>query len=63
MKILLKILAIIGLGLTVIPSFLVFYGVIDKSSHFNLMLIGAILWFVSAPFWMKSPKLEETEEN
>lgn len=58
MKILLKILSAIGLTLTLIPSFLVFFGHIDKSTHFTLMAVGVVCWFVSAPFWMKSPSLD-----
>ena len=58
MKILLKILSLIGMVLTLVPSLLVFYGVIDKSTHFILMGVGVVLWFATAPFWMKSPSLE-----
>ncbi|WP_258105760.1 hypothetical protein [Marinoscillum sp. MHG1-6] len=58
MKTLLKILSLIGLVLTLLPSFLVFYDVIDMATHFNLMGVGVILWFGSAPFWMKGPSLE-----
>lgn len=58
MKTILKILSLLGLGLTLVPSLLVFYRVIDKPLHFVLMGIGVVLWFVSAPFWMKNPSLE-----
>lgn len=58
MKIVLKIVSLIGLLLTVIPSFMVFYGLIDKEVHFILMGVGVIAWFGSAPFWMKGPSLE-----
>jgi high-affinity Fe2+/Pb2+ permease len=39
-----------GLGLTLIPAFLVFAGSIDLAAHKNLMILGAVLWFASAPF-------------
>ncbi len=49
----LKIVSFIGLGLTVAPAFFVFYGAITWDSHALLMLIGTIVWFGTAPFWMK----------
>ena len=59
MKKLLVILSIAGLVLTILPSVLVFYGVITMKSHFHLMIAGMILWFATAPFWMKSKPLEK----
>ncbi len=53
MKILLTLLAVAGLGLTLIPSILVFFGKIDLGAHKNLMLAGFLIWFAVAPFWMK----------
>jgi len=58
MKKILKILSFTGLLLTGAPSFLVFYKVIDKPTLFILMLLGTLLWFGSAPFWMKGTSLE-----
>ncbi len=52
MKIILKIISAIGLILTLVPSFMVFSGTITIDSHKWLMLLGTILWFSSAPFWM-----------
>ena len=52
MQTILKILSYIGLLLTVVPSFLVFAGVIELSFHKILMLIGTLLWFGTAPFWL-----------
>jgi hypothetical protein len=57
MKLLLKPISYIGLLLTLIPSFLVFTGNISLDSCKMLMLIGTIVWFVSAPSWMN--KAEE----
>ncbi len=54
MKTLLKIVSIAGLFLTVVPSFLVFSGVMTFDMHTILAFIGTLLWFFSAPFWMKS---------
>ncbi len=52
MKLLIKFISYIGLGLTLIPSFLVFAGNISFDSSKMLMFIGTIIWFVSAPSWM-----------
>lgn len=52
MKYLLKIGSFIGLGLTVIPSFFVFSGALAWDTHAALMAAGALLWFVTAPFWL-----------
>jgi hypothetical protein len=52
MKFLIKLISYIGLGLTLIPSFLVFFGNATLESNKMLMLIGTIIWFVSAPSWM-----------
>lgn len=56
MKAVLKILSGAGLALTILPSFFVFYGAITWERHATLMAVGMILWFVSAPFWMKKEK-------
>ncbi len=53
MKTTTKVLSAIGLALTVIPSFYVFVGSITWQTHADLMLGGTVLWFVTAPFWMK----------
>ena len=52
MKLLLKAGSVIGLGLTVVPAFLVFSGTLTWDTHAVLMAVGALLWFVTAPFWM-----------
>lgn len=52
MKTLLKVGSAAGLALTVVPALLVFSGSITWNTHASLMLVGAALWFVTAPFWM-----------
>lgn len=47
-----KMLSFAGLVLTLVPSFLVFGGAITFQLHKQLMLIGAVLWFITAPFWL-----------
>ncbi|MBD3374122.1 hypothetical protein GF406_03725 [candidate division KSB1 bacterium] len=56
MKTLLKIISYAGLALTVTPSFLVFLGTIDLSTHKTLMLVGTLMWFLTVPFWMGEEK-------
>ncbi len=58
MKILLSIISVVGLLLTIIPAFLVFFGSISLEQNKNLMLVGTILWFLTAPFWLN----KKTEE-
>ncbi len=52
MKYLLKAGSFVGLGLTVVPAFLVFSGTLTWDTHAALMAVGALLWFATAPFWM-----------
>jgi hypothetical protein len=59
MKTILKIISLIGLLFTIVPSFFVFNGLIDKQKHFIFMGIGLALWFATSPFWMKSQSFEE----
>ena len=62
MKKILKLISWAGLALTIIPSLLVFNGVVAIETHYVLMAIGMVLWFGTAPFWMHGPSLEEEEE-
>jgi hypothetical protein len=52
MKTFVKFISYSGLGLTLIPSFLVFTGNLSFDTSKMLMFIGTIVWFVSAPSWM-----------
>ena len=56
MRTALKLISFTGLGLTLIPSFLVFAGRIVWETHAALMLVGTVLWFASAPLWMLETK-------
>jgi hypothetical protein len=49
-KTILIIIAISGLLLTIVPSFLNWQGIIQPVLVNNLMLAGTILWFVPAIF-------------
>ncbi|WP_206081903.1 hypothetical protein [Maribellus sediminis] len=63
MKKLLTTISYTGLAFTFLPSILVLKGVVTLQNHFWLMGVGMILWFASAPFWMRSKSLDETEEE
>jgi len=52
MRYLLTAGSLLGLGLTVVPAFLVFSGILTWEKHAVLMAVGALLWFATAPFWM-----------
>jgi thiosulfate reductase cytochrome b subunit len=52
-KAFLKLISFVGLALTVGPAFLVFAGWVTWDRYATWMLVGMLLWFLSAPFWMK----------
>ncbi len=47
------LLSALGLVLTVAPSLLVFSGRMNWLTHAHLMFAGMILWFATAPFWIR----------
>jgi hypothetical protein len=53
-------ISVICLLLTIIPSFLVFWGVITSDLNKILMLCGTIGWFITAPYWMNKKQDEES---
>ena len=61
MKLILKIISFIGLGLSIVPAILVFGGQLDAETCKQLMLLGTVLWFLIAPSWMI--KKEEAKED
>ena len=58
MTALLKTISFVGLGLTVVPAFLVFADVIAWETHATLMLVGTVLWFATSPFWIREDVAE-----
>ena len=56
MKLLASVLAIVALGLTLIPSIFVLTGDINLDLYKMLMTIGTILWFTAAPIWFRKEK-------
>ncbi|WP_194775434.1 hypothetical protein [Pararhodonellum marinum] len=59
MTLFLKILSYVGLGLTLIPSVLLFMERITIQTNNSLMAVGMLLWFVTAPLWIN----RNTEKN
>jgi len=59
MNTLLKLISFVGLGLVVVPAFLVFAGTLAWGTHATLMLVGTIAWFATSPFWMQEEMPEE----
>ena len=52
MKRLLQLISIAGLALTIVPPILFFNDAIEKTEQNWLMLVGTIIWFLSASFWL-----------
>lgn len=52
MRIAIRVVSFIGLALTAFPSLWMFNGKISFQQYTNYMLIGTILWFSTAPFWV-----------
>jgi len=53
MKILMSSIASITLVATLLPSILVFSGIIELDTHKAIMAVAMVLWFVTSPFFMK----------
>ncbi len=58
-----KIISFIGLGLTLVPAFLVYQGTLSLDTSKNLMLVGTIAWFATAPYWMNKPAKPTATDN
>ena len=59
MKTILKVISVVGLLLTVGPSFLVFSQTITLEAHKTIALIGTLMWIATAPFWINKSKLNK----
>lgn len=56
--IVLRTVSFLGLALTLVPSILVFLNVVQLEDYKTLMLIGTLLWFLTAPFWINKSKVK-----
>lgn len=61
MKPILKILSYLGLALTLVAGLLVFAGTIDLDTMKTLLVVGMLLWFPTAVFWIQPRSLEDEE--
>lgn len=58
-RFILKTISYLGLAVSIIPAFLAFAGVLSKQAYLNLMVVGMVMWFGSAVFWVKRDHLNE----
>lgn len=59
MSTVLKLISALGLALTVVPALLVFLRGLPWDTHALLMAVGTLLWFATAPFWMRDAAPDE----
>ena len=52
-KYILQAISYMGLALSIIPALLVFGGILSKEVYLWLMLVGMVLWFGTAIFWIR----------
>lgn len=53
MKNIAKIISYLGLALTLLPAFFVFYGLLSFDMYKWIMALGTIMWFSGASFGIK----------
>ena len=53
MKSLAKILSLLALAGTIVPSALCMFKALDAGPMKLIMLVATMLWFAAAPFWLK----------
>lgn len=53
----LQTISFLGLAVSIVPAFLVFGTVVSKQTHAHLMLLGMLMWFGTATFWIKRDHL------
>lgn len=59
MNTVLRIISYIGLAFSLVPAFLVWKGVITFQTDLTLLVVGMVLWFGTAIFWIKEDKTED----
>lgn len=52
MKRFLKVVSLVALAATLVPSVLAFLGAIDLDAVKTWALAGTLLWFAATPLWM-----------
>jgi hypothetical protein len=62
MKSIVKIASVIALVVTVVPSCLNFFGMIEAEPMKWITLAGTIGWFITAPAWIgREPEVDDLE--
>lgn len=56
-KHILQVISFVGLALSIIPAFLVFGEILSKEIYLRLMIMGMLMWFCTAVFWIKKGHL------
>jgi len=54
MKATARVLGLLALILTIAPALFNATGILSEAAMKALMLAGTILWFATAPFWLKA---------
>jgi high-affinity Fe2+/Pb2+ permease len=50
------LLSILGLALSTVPAFAVFYGMIDSGTYKQLLFVGMLVWFAAGGYWFRLRK-------
>ena len=61
-KYILQVISFVGLALSIIPAFLFFGGILSKETYLHLLIIGMLMWFCTAVFWIKKDHLGEKNQ-
>ena len=56
-KLILKTISYLGLAVSLLAAFLVFGGVVSRQTYLWLMILGMVMWFGTATFWIKRDHL------
>lgn len=51
-KVMIRVLAIVGLILTIVPSILHFSEIISLQAVHTWMAVGMVVWFLTGSFWL-----------
>ncbi|OYP37227.1 hypothetical protein [Rhodopirellula sp. MGV] len=57
-----KVVSLIALGLVIVPSLLLFVGIVGLNTVKLVALVGTIGWFASTPMWMSRELLVDASE-
>lgn len=58
-RFILKLIGYLGLALSIIPAVLVFRETVSTGTYYRLLVLGMLLWFCTAVFWIKADHLSD----